>query len=491
MRKIFVIAALGAVASSYGANELRFLGTGSSAMANVFRDAALSLGAVPTQYDGTGAVVDTSSIGIPNQSGSLRVIVDGPANDRKIWAYLSVDSTVGVRAFFNSTKLGAISISGLPADVLATLSNASFNAGLTDITPVDAKVATSEAIARGYSITNKMKGLAGNGTFTGETFPVDFNLGARTFQLFSVGAAPMVIFANKLDTTPGGFGDMFNNGGGNIGRHTLAGFLDGTFKRTRDIFLDPATPSKNVATIIRENLSGTYNTTEFCIPRMAALSTSQENNVSSTLNNPLNEAGWNPLAGYSTQTTASLTTSPLASITAGGRVRGNGTANQTKAINYTPNALGYSFWSFGNFATNVAGNTFYLTVDGLDPFNASYSGGSYPVSTPGFENVRNGSYPIWVVLRACIDANPAASVTELLNTMTNVSNGGNFVPKNQLQVFRSHRVTPFNSAAWNGNNVGSGGQGEQGADAGGAVFHINADKSFFQDTGRELVNIRQ
>lgn len=487
--KFTVLAALLAFGvSAQAANTITFGGVGSSAMFNSFRSAALTLtgGTQATnayQASNAGQTVDGSNA----DTGNLWVVWAGPANDREIFYYLSVDSTVGVRSYFNSATLNVLNVApasgfaALPADVRTSIQGTLFTAGMTDVTAADAKVGTSRLLSLGYSATNTIKGLNSAGTtFSGETKVIDFSLSARPYQTTSIGAAPVLVFVNNTLSGAGDIGETGPSGPltTNINRYTLAGFLDGTFTRTTDLTLQPNT-GKPVTTFLREGLSGTYLTMEYCIPQ--SVFTSQERNVSSTLNNPLNGTtpAYNPA-------------SPAAVLTKGGRVRGVGTAACVAGVNRTPNSLGYSFWSTGNFAIGVANNTKYITVDGVEPLLDVYPGGNtfnYPSgSAVTFKNISNGSYPIWGVLRMITSTAPAdgSRLSAYVTEARAASNGGTFIPPANLYVFRSHRATKDAPNPSNGNNT----LAEAGADAGGAVFNINSDKSFFADTGKELINLR-
>ena len=63
-----------------------------------------------------------------------------------------------------------------------------------------------------------------------------------------------------------------------------------------------------------------------------------------------------------------------------------------------------------------------------------------------------------------------------------------FVPFNQLAVFRSHYNLSGKTASRNGFITG---KPEAGGDLGGAVFPIQADLDFYADTAKELVGFKQ
>src|SRR5262249_34661223 len=150
-------------------------------------------------------------------------------------------------------------------------------------------------------------------------------------------------------------------------------------------------------------------------------------------------------------------------------------------------SIGYAFWSTGNFAA-VVSNTKYLTVDGVDPLFPSYQGGFIPTCVapcPGivtFDNVKNGSYPIWNILRVVTTSPVPAGVNGLIiAAQTQVINVPDFVPITAMQVFRSHYTQSGRSAA-NGHKTGT---KESGGDVQGAVFTVQADLDNIADTGLE------
>ena len=503
-----IYVALGALmvsSAAHAADQLMFAGIGSSAMYNSFFAGAKTAagGAFIDNVAGanrgsfnagiTGTAVDTSSAGIPTvtaSAGNVSIVWKGTAGNLQIWVYYSVDSTVGVRCFFNQAKIGTITAasgllstdSAIDTEIKTFLAGQTFNAGMTDVTPLDALVATNSAISAYGSnfATNHIFGRNSSSpvtpsTSTSSTFvqPVAFNLSSRAFTLNSIGAVPVVVFVNKTDALAGGFGALNDNNHRNVQLTVLSNFLNGQFTRTDSLAATFSTAvSKPVATFVREPLSGTYLTTEFCGPRSLRSQTSQEDNVSATY---LNDANLD----------AAGTT-----FTSEGRVRVIGTGAMQANVARTPNSLGYSFWSLGNFTNNssVAANTYSLTVDGLDPVQDSYSGGTYPSSSGvTFRNVINGSYPLWSVIRCVTDKTTPQSVQDTITGALAAQSGGNFVPKNQLLVFRSHRSV-LGSDVSNGNN----GIAEAGSDAGGLVLPISADKQFSLATGGfELTGLGQ
>ena len=493
----YVAATAGAAAlltgiTAHAANQIVFAGSGSSALFNQFAQGAHTSSGASNNWSGSGKafVADPNA---PSEKGNIWVVWDnGAPNNRRIWLDVSVDSTVGNRAFFNNDTLvldssvntslaGANLVSGqptdstLPADVIASINGVTFDAGLTDIRPEDALVATARAFNLGYSNTS------GNGikdSLGGQAYPVRFSLGSRSYATTSIGAVPVLVFVNS------GSGSALTNVT-NINRFTLGKILDGTFTRTSDLDATATLTSQNLTAFIREPLSGTYNTMEFCIPSSLEVKSSQESGVSS---NPLNDAGITFSSGSVTNGASST----------GGRVRVIGTGALVKAVNTAVNSIGYGFWSTSTFAN--ASNTRYLTVEGADPLLPSYTGGVYPgAGNVTFSNIQNGGYPIWSVVRIVADPNDnnAADVTALVNNVLGIAAGADFVRASDLKVFRSHRKTSL-SAAQNGGtavsipaNNGVVSANETGSDVGGAVFVKNNDLGYNTDTGGQLTGFRQ
>jgi hypothetical protein len=143
----------------------------------------------------------------------------------------------------------------------------------------------------------------------------------------------------------------------------------------------------------------------------------------------------------------------------------------------------------------VVGNTRYLTVDGVDPLFPSYAGGSFPTCTapcPGivtFTNVINGSYPIWSIYRVVTATKVPAGVSAVISAAQTQASTTipDFVPINQLHVFRSH----YNLAGRLGSNGLATGTKESGGDVGGAVLPVEADLDYFTDTGKQLIGLKQ
>jgi hypothetical protein len=491
---------------SFAQPTILFNGAGSSAQWNTWAFAArLSNPAVCGTHNWTktngAAVHDSRSAQIPDNKGNIWVVWDNSTNPNTICAYVNVDSSVGVRAFFavpTATVSLATSDNGsagdnlvpapmppdetLPAAVYNALQGAAFNAGMTDIRPEDALFATNRALAPltqnrsglGYgpppigqpilsAFSNKtavpvLFALSGTDPISGQ--PITFNYATST-----TGAAPVVIFANSTQKGIGHLGAaLFTN----VPRFALAWAQNGNLTRTRDLQFINGLPSFGMHVILREPLSGTYNTMEFDVTRSAEVNSSQENNVTPPQDNPLNQS-------YPS---------------GGSRQRAIGTGEMISEVSQIPDALGYAFWGFGNFAS-VLNTTKYVTVDGVDPIRATYTNGIFPscpnppcVGALTFPNIHNGSYPIWSLLRIVTVSPIPSGIQQLYSAaLTEAAQIPDFVPATQLTVFRSH----FNQSGVAGSNGIIPGLAEAGGDMGGAIFYVQADKDYYADTGVEIL----
>ena len=164
------------------------------------------------------------------------------------------------------------------------------------------------------------------------------------------------------------------------------------------------------------------NTTEATVFRKPTvysggiIGASQEANVNAPVNNPLAAQSGTCLAG------------------AGGRYRAIGTGEEVKSVlksgaNLGTDGIGYTFFSYGNVSSIANSSTYgYITLNGVDPIFAKYSGGdpgqpgggtlpaaaNLPASCGAafpcpenaiwsgglsFPNVRNGTYGAWSIVR--------------------------------------------------------------------------------------------
>jgi hypothetical protein len=416
----------------------------------------------------------------------------------------------------------------IPADVAAVINGASVNAGATDIRPEDALYATNRTLAALDSSAPWIGLGYGPGPFgvpiasgqpsstatavpavfalPGNNDPITNNPVPSTITTLSVGESPIVFIVNNSNTNGLGnhtgavpfYSNVADNGPPSpVGTQSPLGRLFGGVDCGGDnaaFGLSGATPAGNFALAVqlREPLSGTMNTTEFSsfntfggqLPTVAGSSvgnsplvtpgTSQEANVGGTAHNPLSAL---PCTVIGTRTRAIGTGEEV------GKLPNIGVAGHQDAI-------GYTFFSFGNVANLGAGVGRYLKLDGVDPIFASYSGGDpgQPATTSGtvrgttptcnvalgnapggctvdavwstnlalcpdghgcsFPHLRDGTYRSWSLLRVLCDS------TDVNCTDTNFGTTGVIYQAQQdLHNSDGHSVADFlpfdNQGAWN------------------------------------------
>jgi len=495
-------AAAAPAANAAVTDNVVFAAAGSSALFNVFNQAAKSVVAASgspnsVTVNGGAFVVDHVDANGPagsNEKGNIFIVWNSlpgdssgtPSGTRNIYFYLAVDSTVGDRAFFKRdtallNSASASALAGVPADVQAAINGATFNTAATDIRPEDALVATQRAYGFGYSTANPIKDGAGQ-----QATPVAFSLSARNSVTSGVGASPIVVFVNKSTATSANAARLA--GVTNISSTNLSKTLDGTLAFDTSV-LAPGTSSP-LSVFIREPLSGTYNTMEFCEPHSQQFNTTQENNVSSTTQNPLNDPG----LALSASPADFVADGGASSNGNGGRVRAIGTGALVRGVNSTANAIGYAFYSVGNFAS--ASNSKYITVDGVDPLQSTYTDGSFPATGATFPHIQDGTYRIWSVLRVVTDNPEPPAIASLVGNAVSQNSGGDFIANSNLTVFRSHRAVAVSATGPDGgkladvvsqpSNGRSGEPAEAGSDVGGTVY----SDSLEQANGAQLTNTR-
>jgi hypothetical protein len=430
-----LIAALALVPVANAAVTVHFIGVGSSAMFQAMAVAAVNdpglAGAGSHHYTISGNCSSGPCAKIHEQRGTPGQIPDESGNvwlvwnnaQTEAWAYLSVDSVVGNRAYFanprpllqldpdtnNGTKHGANLISpflflngdttadasclgqtscdalNIPNAIYLAITGQQITAGLTDIRPEDAQFAqvrvtkalnATTAVGLGYTMTNNV-GIPIKSSFSGssQATPVNFSIKGKDpitlntvkkYVVTPVGAAPIVFIANR---------------GG-----VLASLTDATEDQLHTVFsgtncsttaLGLGGGSSPVTAILREPLSGTMNTTEYSVFRLytstAIPKLSQEKNVGAptvgTSANPLSTAGGvhdggKPcLAGGGHRYRA---------IGTGQMVNG---ASGVGGVKQEPDSIGYAFFSFGNISGIADASHGYIKLDGIDPIFNSYGGG--------------------------------------------------------------------------------------------------------------------
>jgi ABC-type phosphate transport system substrate-binding protein len=454
-----LIAATAAISTPVHAQtySAQVLTSGSSAQFGVFAEAAYQL----AKTDGNAhhytakasacspactTLVDSRNSNINPESGNIWIVWS--ATSGRVWAYTSVDSTVGVRLFSASPRaditlqpLASLPPNGsnalavwddssldtpLTASVYNVVNGVPLNAANTDIRPEDALYATTRAL------TSVSKGGLGYGNYVSGNCqvgvpyqsqvtvggsvatPVSFGLtgtdpcsGATlpAFVTIPAGAAPIVFIANTTDAS--GLGSSaINNITSTGSTHNYAEDLFAG--KECDLSMLGGSATVPVNPILREPLSGTMNTTEFSVFEPTG---TQERNVTVSTN-PLNQT---------------------CTLGGGTRERAIGTGDVTKGVNATTDAIGYVFFSYEALVPTALPNVKYLKLNGYDPL-ASSNAGTYtgalpscgtstkfscplPTPTNSFYYLRNGDYKAWSVYRMVTDASGAdnAAVNKLVN----------------------------------------------------------------------------
>ena len=475
-----------------------------------------------------------------------------------IWVTVGLDGTIGVRGFLaqNTPANGGSGVAVdvvpiAPGNLLGTGANILFpdngldvpvvtgatnipiaigtdqsgikdlhiNASFTELTPADALFVTNRAMAAlntgtyaglGYKSTANVGEsiLTSEGTGTKAT-PVKFAItgndpithdAIRSYQIFPIGAAPIVFIMNNGSGTPlatnldtGVVGDGVANP---TGGYPAAHLFDGTTSCDTD---NKAFGGNNdglgtpLTLFLFQPTAGTANTVEYNVFRTTGnTDDSQEKGVNPTTANPL---------------------ANLACNGTGSRSRAIGTSEEigttSTGVLGTANSLGYIFTGFVNLqkfgGASHPANYNYLTVDGVDPF-----GFATPIANQGFPNckgpctaasywtggysyptLRDGSYKVWSIYRWLLpvpDSDPYGPTALAQSAEDNVDTTvADFVPfatssgSDGLAVYRSHftqsGVTCTGTAACNGtataaNSLDGGntlGLDDEGGDMGGLI----------------------
>jgi hypothetical protein len=507
-----------------------------------------------------------------------------PAGSYNVYSYMSLDSVLGTRCFFEvdttgnvpgciqvatptssealpssppellaagtgcSTYVQAnycdIATTGLgvtlPSTVSGALNTLHWNAAGTDIRPEDAKFASyrifqpcgqgvfRSAFDQGL---RQVYGLGYQTTFTGigtaiqestisgssaATFSVlDFSIAggndpintafatyaSNQYSVTPVGAQPIIIAVG-----PAGSGSVFANVTDAPGA-TLALFYEGTAGRTTDFV--GATTAQPVTTLVREPLSGTYNTFEYSVPNSSQFHFSQDDNNCNGANFNKNPMDLGSANGQQTGT-------------GGQGWKGNGFSYRERLIgtgdmvasiqdaSSGDNRLGYWFWSASNGKAFTSTNGKYLTLDGVDPFFATYASntqgaGVVPTGSNtaniSFVNLQAGDYAAWSPLRLLTTAASATGLSNIQSGLGTINpTQHDYVPISSLTVWHSHYYLPAvnSNTAGNGtlgvdvpNNGGagttlcpaSGAYAEIGGDAGGSNIYTQANYDFCMDFG--------
>ena len=461
------LATCAALAPSAPAQTLQVLTAGSSAQFGPFAVAAYALaktgGATAYHYTvksgvcpvlpTTGcyaAVNDTRNSSIVPENGNLWVVW----SSNGIWAYLSVDSTVGVRAFsaVPRAKLYLAALASLPlksptnytywADgtsdtaltqtVYNALNGTQFTAANTDIRPEDALFATNRSLnTLGYGLVADTRPghsgqyLIGNPIIdhfntADVAHPVSFAIagGADPFGggtgatevTIPIGAAPIVFIANTLSGSTVANATNLTSAG--------AAYL---FSGKSDCEASLITGATGVISpILREPLSGTMNTAEFSV--FYSNGGSQETGITP------------PKTGTNDNNPLDL---PCGS---GFRYRAVGTGEEVNNVIATKSTVGYAFFSYESVGGGKTDK--YLTLNSVDPLYSSTGqllptcpvvGGAYscPVANgASFPSLRNGTYPAWSIYRVITDSAHQTTTQTLVTYAQNLVNSNipDFVP---------------------------------------------------------------
>jgi hypothetical protein len=496
--------------------------------------------------------------GSPLESGSIYIGYDGAATGvgtTHYCVYVSVDSVVGNRLYFSTGPGGTRStlqlggglaaggkvplvpdtVNPLPAAVATFLTGQQITAGVTDIRPEDALWTTirvrnglgwgNNPICSAFTATGAQTinyTIEGNDPISGVAVPA--------YSTINVGAYPVVVFYNKTGVGAKDLGTLLPT---DINSHNIAAIWGGLGAQTTDLG-HFAAGTYNVGggpiavggsgapltVLVREPISGTYNTFEWqavhnqgTIQTQEAIFPAPAAHACSPFVAPVSPSG-NP--SYIQTGGAHDSVATYARVI--------GTGEMVKQAGLNKNAVGYAFWTFSSFA-GTAATLNYLTVDGVDPLQTAPTGGAFPQCAAGppvvcpvlpLTGVVNGDYRIWNIIRV-ISPTTGAAATNVANFVTAAQNQTvaptvhpvtDFVPfvangQQYLSVFRSHYAAPTGvaqvcTATTNINDQVNGpvqagliGCPEGGGDMAGAVFTWGQDIDTYLTTGEEILNFVQ
>ena len=429
------------VAASAVTYNVQVSAAGSSAQFYVLAEAAYQQakafsGSTASHYTAknAGFVHDNRSASVNDETGNVWIVWSKNAAGTvvDVWAYLAVDSTVGVRAFESAPRASLTFPTTIPApgnivttwddnsadvaldaNVRAALSGTKFTAAFTDIRPEDALYTTkhllgSTTTCAGTSIKSTVSGSTATATpvkfaLTGND-PCSTSTATVPFVTIPVGAAPIVFLVNSSNTTSGHLG---NSAVTNITSANATKLFDGA---ECDASLFGGSSAVPVTAWLREGLSGTMNTANWTV-----FGGAQENGVTT---NPLNQT---------------------CTMGKGSRKRGIGTGEIVGSVSgTTADQAGYIFFSYE--AVNGKSDLKYVKLDGIDPFTGTYTTGALPTCLTGsaikctitpdasFSTLRNGTYKAWSIYRAISDDAHAANVKSLVAKAQTVAGVGTGVP---------------------------------------------------------------
>jgi len=464
-------------------------------------------------------VHDVRSTSIPPDGGNLWVVWN--AAQTEVWAYTSVDAIVGIRAFMANpiaqlqidpetettpgqnliaTTLWGSDASALPAAIYTALNNAPFTAAFSGLRPEDAKFISTRVLSAlntanysglGYGtgpttlIGTQILSSFSSSTANPEAFNIKgtdpfTGLAIKAWTTVDIGAQATVFVTNR--TNPNGLGAGASSGTPiftDISNSVAQTIFEGTECDGNAFQALGAPPNFPVTAILTEPLGANANVPEFTIFRCGKSTggcpitgntenNSQEEGVNPALpnNNPLN-----------------LPCATVGGI-AGTRRRAIGVSEDVSSgVAKVQDSIAYVSFSYGN-VSKIAGSTSYgyLTRNGVDPIQATYTNGELPTCaspcpvTPGtsFPNLRNGTYKDWTVVMAVTNAS-GINLTRTKLVVTAIQDNLNttvpdFVPFKAvggdpgLKYYRSHYLQATVSP-----NNGLSGQKEAGGDVGGCI----------------------
>ncbi|HZC80835.1 MAG TPA: hypothetical protein VE222_03795, partial [Nitrospiraceae bacterium] len=260
--------------------------------------------------------------------------------------------------------------------------------------------------------------------------PINVGKHVPAYTISTVGAKPVIIAVSPAAGTA--IGAAVDITGFNL---TL--FTAGVLGRTTDL-VGPTT-TLPVTTLINEPVSGPYNVMEYSVPNSSQFHTSQD-----VANCGVGgSVGSNPM--YLQSTNGQIL---------GIRVRAIGTAEMVAQLQAATTAgdqrLGYFYWSAANAARFTAANGKYLTVNGVDPLQDTYTDGvlpgvdsPHPLSNVSFKWLNMGDYPIWSVLRIISQSPTPVGVTNLISAAQQLNlSQHNFISSSNMQIWHSHYSLP-------------------------------------------------
>jgi hypothetical protein len=466
--------------------------------------------------------VDYGALWVTWTTGSTGTCAN-PSSDSNVWAYISLDSVLGVRCFFaqpqctlnagsfdqatgvvtplspgtaGANALAGITDTPIPASVLSAFNGQTISMAASDILPVDAKFASYSTLSQCGNLGNGTQfiGLGyGPGPFAPEpiySYFSEYYMNVNDFNVYGtdpadgnpvpgysitpVGAIPVIVAVNTSNVN--GFGSPQLT---NLNRAQLGLLFTVLFLRTADAIIQPFAGTGatyyGVSALIPSPLSGSYNIFEHSIANNKELYRSLD--IANC--DPYGVPAANPLiASRSIGTTISY------------RYRVIGTNEMLSELQVTQDSIGFELWSAENFAGTS--NVKYVSVDGIDPLFNSYSNGTIPQSGNGLlpsvtlAHVADGSYPIWNEERLISSpASASVAATFAAYTQAQLSFGAgatrpDFIPDSQLNVFHMHfapvdvNFNATNTPADGPKICGPGSNAEDGGDVGGMVLSVQA-----------------